>query len=235
MKPNEIFILIACEESQRVCAAFRERGFNAFSCDLYECSGGHPEWHIRGDALAVINAPVYFTTQDGKTHHVREWGLILAHPPCTYLTNTGNRWFDVSRYGNSAIERFKLRAEAAQFFMQFVNCNAKRVAIENPIGYMSTYYRKPTQIIHPYMFGDPERKATCLWIRGLPNIVPTDVVKPNVICYKNGSGTDSPWHMETMKMPPAERSRARSMTFPGMAKAIAQQWGDYLIELEGKS
>lgn len=109
--------------------------------------------------------------------------------------------------------------------MSFVNANVERIAVENPIGYMSTHYKKPTQIIHPYMFGDPERKATCLWLRGLTPLIPTNIVEPEIIYYKNGNGSDSRWHVDTIKMPPEERSKARSKTFPGIAKAMAEQWG----------
>ena len=203
-------VLVACEESQRVTMAFRELGHEAFSCDIEPCSGGHPEWHIQDDALLVIN---------------EGWDLIVAHPPCTYLTVTGNRWFNVERYGEKAIKRHSLREEAAQFFMAFINADCERIAVENPIGYMSSTFRKPDQIIHPYMFGDPERKATCLWLKGLPLLEATNVVEPEIIKYKNGKGTDSRWHMETMKLPPKERAKERSKTFPGIARAMANQWG----------
>ena len=224
MKPK---ILIACEESQTVCNAFRSKGFKAYSCDIQEPSGGHPEWHILGDALIPLRGGIV-TTMDGKEHDVGTWDLVIAHPPCTYLTVTGNRWFNISRYGEKAVQRYKYREEAADFFMQFVKCKSTKVAIENPIGYMSTAYKKPTQIIHPYMFGDPARKATCLWLKGLPKLKPTDIVEPEIIHYKNGKGTDNPWHMETMKLPPTERAKARSKTFPGIAKAMAEQWGNLL-------
>lgn len=217
-------ILIACEESQAVCKAFREIGFEAFSCDIQECSGGHPEWHICGDAIKVMIGG-QIVTQDGKEHVVDTWDLLIAHPPCTYLTVTGNRWFNISRYGDKAVQRYKDREKAADFFMQFVKCNIPKVAIENPIGYMSTVYQKPSQIIHPFMFGDPARKATCLWLKGLPKLTPTNIVDPVIIRYKNGNGTDNPWHMETMKLSSTERAKARSKTFPGIAKAMAEQWG----------
>lgn len=204
-------LLVACEESQRVCIAFREKGWEAYSCDLEPCSGGHPEWHIQQDCLPLLD--------DG-------WDMIIAHPPCTYLTVTGNRWFNISRYGDRAIQRYKDREDAVKFFMAFITADCPRIAVENPIGYMSTAYQKPSQIIHPYMFGDPARKATCLWLKGLPILSPTNVVEPEIIRYKNGNGTDNPWHMETMKLPPKERAKARSKTFPGIAKAMAEQWGD---------
>ena len=217
-------VLIACEESQTVCKAFRAKGHEAYSCDIIEPSGGHTEWHILGDALAALNGGVIITL-DGVEHDVGKWDLMIAHPPCTYLTVTGNRWFNISRYGEKAVQRYKDREYAADFFMRFVKCDIPKVAIENPIGYMSTAYQKPTQIIHPYMFGDPARKATCLWLKGLPKLIPTDIVEPEIIHYKNGNGTDNPWHMETMKLPPKERAKARSKTFPGIAKAMAEQWG----------
>lgn len=150
--------------------------------------------------------------------------MIIAFPPCTFLTNTGNRWFDVVKYGYEAQKRWDERCKAICFFLSFAYADCERIAIENPIGCMSTYYRKPNQIVHPYMFGDPARKATCFWLKGLSELVPTDIVEPNIIRYKNGKGTDSPWHMETMSLPPAERAKARSKTFPGIAEAIADQW-----------
>ena len=216
-------VLIACEESQVVCTAFRKRGYNAFSCDIMLPSGNHPEWHILGDVLPILNGGD-FSTMDGKQHNIPKWDLIIAHPPCTFLTVTGNRWFNVERYGDKAIQRQKDREEAIEFFMQFANAKCERIAIENPIGCMSTMYKKPNQIIQPYMFGDPARKATCLWLKGLPKLTPTDIVEPIIIHYQNGKATDSPWHMETMKLPPKERAKARSKTFPGIAKAMAEQW-----------
>lgn len=228
-------VLVACEESQRVCTAFRERGHNAFSCDILPCSGGHPEWHIQGDVLEILEPtpyedcavdPINFETMDGKTHIINgRWDLIIAHPPCTFLTNTGNRWFDVTKYGMAAQKRWHERCEAIVFFLRLASASCSKIVIENPIGCMSTLYRKPDQIIHPYMFGDPERKATCLWLKGVPELKPTNLVKPNVITYKNGKGTDSPWHMNTMSLPKEERAKERSKTFPGIAKAMAEQWG----------
>ena len=226
-------VLVACEESQEVCKAFRAKGHNAFSCDLLVCSGGHPEWHIIGDALKILspkthedNTPsIWFVTSDGAFHSLPRWDLIIAHPPCTYLTVTGNRWFDANKYGEKAIEREREREKAADFFMQFVNADCDKIAIENPIGYMSSYYRKPDCIIQPYQFGEPQRKATCLWLKGLLPLLPTEIVEPKIVYYKNGKGTDSQWHMETINLPRAERARLRSKTFTGVAKAMADQWG----------
>lgn len=203
-------VLIACEESQRVCIEFRKRGHEAYSCDIEPCSGGHPEWHLQCDVIEILKM---------------KWDMIIAFPPCTYLTVTGNRWFNIERYGEKAIERHKLREEAIDFFMAFANADCPRIAIENPIGIMSTVFVRPNQIIQPYMFGDAERKSTCLWLKGLPELLPINIVEPKIIKYKNGKGTDSPWHMETMSLPPKERAKARSKTFPGIAKAMAEQWG----------
>ena len=140
-------VLIACEESQRVCTAFREKGHNAFSCDIQECSGGHPEWHIQGDVLPLLNGKCEFETVDGNKQYIDgKWDLIIAHPPCTFLTVTGNRWFNVERYGEKAIQRQKDREEAVKFFMTFANADCERIAIENPIGHMSTAYRKPNHL-----------------------------------------------------------------------------------------
>ena len=219
-------VLIACEESQRVCTAFRERGHEAYSCDVQECSGGHPEWHYMGDVVPILNGNCQFVTMGGqKVKIVGQWDMIIAFPPCTYLTVTGNSWFDINKYGDKAKQRYKDRYRAIVFFMRFALANCNKIVIENPIGIMSTAYRKPEQIIHPYMFGDADRKATCLWIKGVNNLVPTDIVEPTIIRYKNGKGSDSPWHMNTMSLSSSERSKARSKTFPGIAKAMAEQWG----------
>lgn len=216
-------VLVACEESQRVTISFRNKGHYAFSCDILRCSGGHPEYHIRDDVLKILNGGD-FVTMDGRKHNVGRWDLIIAHPPCTYLTNAGNRYFNTSKYGEKAINRKLLRQEAALFFMEFTKANAKHIAIENPIGYMSTYYRKPDQIIQPYEFGEPERKATCLWLKNLPLLIPTKIVKPDIIVLSSGR-TDSRLHYETFRMEKEERSRVRSQTFWGVATAMADQWG----------
>lgn len=225
-------VLVACEESQAVCVAFREKGHEAYSCDIQDCSGGHPEWHIKQDVLPLLNGYCWFFTCDGLLHLVPgKWDLIIAHPPCTYLTVTGNRWFNVERYGEKALKRIADREEAAEFFMKIANASCDKIAIENPIGYMSTYYRKPEQIIYPYYFAESqddvncERKATCLWLKGLEPLKYEIKFEPRVVHYKNGKGTDSPWHINTMSLPPAERAKARSKTFPGIAKAMADQWG----------
>lgn len=225
-------VLVACEESQTVCKAFRARGHEAYSCDIIDCSGGHPEWHIKWDALALINGNCSFMTCDGELHRIDgEWDMLIAHPPCTFLTVTGNRWFNIDKYGEKTVQRAEEREKAIEFFLAFANADCDHIAIENPVGVMSTVYRKPDQIIHPYYFAETEddenceRKATCLWLKGLPLLKYEIKYQPRIVEYKNGKGTDSPWHMKTMGLPPAERARARSVTFPGIAAAMAEQWG----------
>ena len=172
-------ILIACEESQRVCIEFRKRGHEAFSCDIIEPSGGHPEWHIKGDVLPLRNGRCSFTTMDGTQHtQDNSWDMIIAHPPCTYLTVTGNRWFNVDRYGDEAKKRLMKRDLAEIFFMLIAKADCNKIAIENPIGVMSTVWRKPDQIVQPYFFGDPFEKKTCLWLKGLPLLNKSNEVIP---------------------------------------------------------
>lgn len=219
-------VLVACEESQRVCSAFRERGHFAFSCDIQECSGGHPEWHIKGDVLPLLNGNCTFRTQDGVEWELKDrWDLIIAHPPCTHLTVTGNRWFNVEKYGDKAIQRMKDREEAIKFFMAFVSADCDKVAIENPVGVISRYWRKPDQIIQPYMFGDSAEKKTCLWLKGVEPLKPTnEVAPPERVRFESGK-TMPKWYADAWHLPKEERSRLRSQTFPGIAKAMAEQWG----------
>ena len=156
-------VLIACEESQAVCKAFREKGHEAYSCDIIRCSGGHPEWHIMQNVIPLLNGNCRFQTMDERCHEVKgKWDMIIAFPPCTYLTVTGNRWFNVERYGQNAIERLKARTEAVAFFMTLYAADCDKVAVENPVGVMSSLFRSPDQIINPYQFGDPFEKKTCL-------------------------------------------------------------------------
>lgn len=215
-------VLIACEESQRVCIAFRKRGHEAYSCDILEPSGGHPEWHILGDALKATEGG-RITTMDGKTHDIGRWDLLIAHPPCTYLTLAGNKWFK-PEFADRFPDRQKQRKEAVDFFMAIANADCDRIAIENPVGIMSSQWRKPDQYIEPYMYGDPEKKKTGLWLKGLPLLKHTNIVEPVIIHCKSGAN-EPRWHIETMHFPKEERSRLRSKTFPGIAEAMAEQWG----------
>lgn len=229
-------VLIACEESQEVCKAFRALGHEAFSCDIQECSGGHPEWHIQGDALNIINpvddgefVGICFSTMDDAIYVIERWDLIIAHPPCTYLTVTGNRWFNVDLYGEKAIQREREREQAADFFLRFTEADCDMIAVENPIGYMNTHYRKPDQIIQPYEYGHPVRKATCLWLKGLPKLNPTNIVKTAEDKHGFSYGgalryaTDENGKIISWNDP--RTAKARSKTFPGIAKAMAEQWG----------
>lgn len=238
-------VLIACEESQAVCKEFRRLGHEAYSCDIIECSGGHPEWHIMGDVLPLLNPSLVmfepnkyslgidFQTCDGKEHFVEgKWDLIIAHPPCTYLTVAANKLYSVEKYGEKAIKRLADREAAIDFFMQFVNADCDRIAIENPIGVISTRYRKPDQIIQPYQFGHPVRKSTCLWLYNLPPLIPTDVVEFECIHSKGKSGgySGASWVVKDengkiLSYKDPRVARIRSKTYPGIAKAMAEQWG----------
>ena len=224
-------VLVACEESQAVCTEFRKLGHNAFSCDIVPCSGGHLEWHIMQDVLPLLNGNCMFTTMNDELHVIEDWDLIIAFPPCTYLTVTGNRWFNVERYGFDAINRQKQREHAIAFFMAFLKSNCKHLAIENPVGIMSTVYAKPTQIIQPYMFGEPFEKKTCLWLRNLPGLEPTEIVTPPPrIVFKSGKSWPA-WYYNVPTKDPVERAKLRSKTFPGIARAMAEQWSKYLANI----
>ena len=190
-------VLVACEESQEVCKAFRALGHEAYSCDIEPCSGGHPEWHLQVDALEMLKLP---------------WDMIIAHPPCTDLAVSGAKWF--------AEKRADGRQQAAiEFFMRFINADCEHIAVENPVSIMSTQYRKPDQIIQPWMFGHPEKKSTCLWLKGLPLLIPTnDVSEYMKTLPKNQQN-------RLYHLPPSpDRAKLRSKTFPGLAKAMASQW-----------
>lgn len=220
-------VLIACEESQTICIAFRAYGVEAYSCDIQEPSGKHPEWHILGDALEAIKGG-QVTTMDGRTHNVGRWDLMIAHPPCTYLSKVGNRWFNIEKYGDKAIKRYKEREKAAKFFMQFLTANADRIAIENPVGFMNTTFRSADQIIHPYMFAesvdDTENyvtKATCLWLVNLPNLKTNGLPRPD---NRNLFGKWSNGKNRTWEETYSRSGKVRSKTFTGIANAIAEQW-----------
>lgn len=199
-------VLIACEESQEVCKAFRERGHEAYSCDLQDCSGGHPEWHIMGDVLPLLNGNCSFITRGGQWVNIDgRWDLIIAHPPCTHLASSGARWFREKQMDYR-------QQKSCVLFMQMMLANADRVAVENQVGIMSRCYRRPDQIIQPWQFGHGETKATCLWLKNLPELVPTEIVEGR--------------EQRVWKMPPsADRAKERSKTYPGIAKAMAEQWG----------
>ena len=195
-------ILIACEASQIMCKAFRAKGHEAYSCDLEDCYGGHPEWHIFGDVVPELE---------------KHWDMIIAFPPCTDLAVSGAAWFEQKRKDG--------RQQASiDFFMLFANANCERIAIENPVGIMSSQWRKPDQIIQPYWFGDEAQKTTCLWLKGLPKLEPTKMVgKGEFITHKSGK-TKPKWFADAFKLSPSERRKVRSKTFDGIAQAMADQW-----------
>lgn len=197
-------VLVACEESQAVTSQLRRGGVEAYSCDLLPTSGRHPEWHIQADALEIAKM---------------EWDMILAFPPCTHLSVSGARHFkDKQRDGR--------QQRAIGFFLAFTALDhVPMVAIENPVGIMSKIYRKPDQIIEPWQFGDAYEKKTCLWLKGLPLLQPTDVVQPPERADVGNGKTMAAWYKDAWNLPPTERSIVRSKTFPGIARAIAMQWG----------
>lgn len=217
-------VLIACEESQRVCIAFRDKGHNAFSCDIVPCSGGHPEWHICGDVLPLLNGNCEFVTMDDVTHRIDgKWDLLIAHPPCTYLSNAGARWLYAG--GELNFDRYRKGLEGKKFFMAMLNADCPRIAVENPIP--SRQYDLPpyTQFIQPYQFGEPWSKKTCLWLKGLEPLQPTNIVEDYKPYCSSGSysGTHDPKYKGASRK--GGSAKSRSKTFSGIAAAMAEQWG----------
>ena len=198
-------VLVACEESQAVTKEFRLLGHEAYSCDILDCSGGHPEWHLKKDLSEVIKD---------------KWDMIIAFPPCTYLTVSGLHWNKRNQ------GRAKKTEEAIDFFMMFANADCDKIAIENPVGCISSRWRKPNQIIHPYHFGSDASKKTCLWLKGLPKLKHTNVVEPPERTKFKSGKTMATWFVKAWSLSPKERSIARSKTFIGVAKAMADQWGN---------
>lgn len=201
-------ILVGCEESQTVCIELRKLGHEAYSCDLIECSGGHPEWHLQTDVFEAIK--------------LKEWDAAIFFPPCTYLTVSANKWYkdQPARKSGALVgeARREARREAIRFFKNLYSCGISKIAIENPVGVMSTELRKPDQVIQPWMFGHGETKATCLWLKGLNKLKPTKVVE----------GREQRVHFSPNTK---DRAKLRSKTFPGIAKAMAEQWFGHIDEL----
>ena len=232
-------ILVACEESQAVTSELRRLGHEAYSCDIIECSGGHPEWHIMEDVLPLLNGDCTFRTVDGREHVIIDkWDMLIAFPPCTHLAVSGARHFEKKREDGR-------QREGIEFFCKFLEADCDRIAIENPIGIMSGDYvrewfpdlaekhglpRKPDQIIHPWMFGDNYSKGTCLWLKGLPELVPTVTEQPELeykewVDTRTGRKKRQPkWFFDALSLSPEERAKVRSKTFPGIARAMADQW-----------
>jgi hypothetical protein len=203
-------VLVACEESQTVCKAFRKLGHTAFSCDIQECSGGHPEWHIQGDVLKYLD---------------ENWDLMIAHPPCTYISYAGTKWWNDEG-------RLWKRLDALKFFAELYSTNyILHICIENPMGCASPTIAKYTQVIQPYQFGDTESKRTCLWLKNLPLLKPTKIVKPKIYgYYKKGKKKGKPIYGNSYLKFSEDRGKIRSKTFKGIAKAMAKQWSRYIEE-----
>lgn len=232
-------VLVACEESQAVTKELRKLGFVAYSCDVIGCSGGHPEWHIKQDVLPLLNGNCSFQTTDGEHHTVYgKWDMIIAFPPCTHLAVSGARHFEKKRINGS-------QREGVEFFCQFLIADCDRVSIENPINIISGEYIikwfpdlaekyglpiKSTQRIQPYEFGDETKKTTCLWLKGIPKLIPTNIVEPKIRTYKGGArfgvGIGQVYDENGKSIPfdDPRTAKARSKTFPGIAKAMADQW-----------
>lgn len=221
-------VLIACEESQRTCIEFRKRGFRAFSCDIQPCSGGHPEWHILGDVLPILNGNCWFRLENGIQDCVDgKWDLIIAHPPCTYLSNAGA----CRMYPKAGVideKRFALAMKAKDFFFKMLNADCEHICVENPLPLKCVELPEPSQIIQPYMFGDPYTKKTLLWLKNLPQLIPTNIINPvgPFVC-----GNSDIWKKQAaggVVFGKGKNAKERSKTFPGIAKAFAEQWGDLL-------
>ena len=233
MEINKLKLLVCCEESQTVCQAFRDVGWEAYSCDIDECSGGHPEWHIQQDVLPLINGNCSFKTVDGVEHTIDgEWDLLICHPPCTYMSKAGARWMYPTA-GNIDPERYKLAMEAKEFFMKFINANCKHIAVENPRPLKVVGLPKPTQVIQPYEYGHPYSKATLLWLKGLPNLIPTDVQKHYTPYLPSNTGAFSRGGGGSRGV--AHDAKTASKTFPGIAKAMAEQWTKIIEEEYGNT
>jgi hypothetical protein len=195
-------ILLACEESQAITKELRLLGHEAYSCDILPTSGSNPEWHLQQDVIPLLK---------------EDWDMIIAFPPCTHLASSGAKWFETKRKDGR-------QQQGIDFFLEFTELDCPKVIIENPVGIMSSVYRKPDQIIQPYMFGDPFEKRTCLWLKGVDKLIPTNIVEP-AKRKEFSSGKSMPeWYAHAWKLPSEERSKVRSKTFEGIAKAIAMQW-----------
>lgn len=234
-------VLVACEESQRVCTEFRKLGHEAYSCDILECSGGHPEWHFQHDVLDIIKNNGGLLQTGEKQFIEGKWDIMIAHPPCTYLAVSGAKWYYHPDDKDLPIEqrrphpkfpnRAQDREDAANFFMALANADIEHIAIENPVGIMNTRFRKPDQVVQPYFFGDSASKKTCLWLKNLPPLEPTDMVDPGEFIEFGSGRRLAKWYSDglTKTKTAAERRTWRSKTFPGFARAIAEQWSEVLI------
>lgn len=228
MSERKLRILVGCEESQAVTKELRALGHEAFSCDLQECSGGHPEWHLQNDIFKIINSGGWSMTERLNMVKLDRWDMMICFPPCTDLAVSGARHFERKIADGS-------QQKSIEFFMGLAESNIPHIAIENPIGIMSKIWRKPDQIIQPWQFGDKAQKSTCLWLKGLPKLVPTDIVEKGEFfefTSKNGENKRMPmWYYKALKdaKTPEQRRTLRSKTFGGIAKAMATQWTDFIL------
>ena len=217
-------VLVACEESQRVCTSFRKRGHEAYSCDIISCSGDHPEWHIMQDVLPLINGKCEFETTDGIKHKIDgKWDMIIAHPPCTYLSNAGAcRLYPQKGILNQT--RYEKGLKAKEFFLKFLSADCERICVENPVHCKVFNTPRHTQEIQPYMFGEPYTKKTRLWLKGLPPLRPTNIITENIQPFLP-SGTGRKIREKYGAAKRGNDARERSKTFWGIAEAMAEQWG----------
>ena len=216
-------VLIACEESQTVCKAFREKGHEAYSCDIVDCSGGHLEWHIKQDVIPLLNGNCEFKTCDAITHKIEgKWDLIIAHPPCTYMSKAGARWM-YPKAGEISQERFRLAMAAKDFFNKIINADCKRITVENPVPLKVVGLPIPTQKIQPYQFGHPYSKCTCLWLKGLTKLKYTNIVSNYKPFLPSNTGGLAKGKGGSRGV--AHNAKDASKTFEGIAKAMAEQWG----------
>jgi hypothetical protein len=233
---KKLNVLVACEESQALTREFRLLGHNAFSCDLLPCSGGHPEWHFNNDVFEIIKNQGG-VLQNGETVNINaDWDMMIAHPPCTYLAVSGAQWYYHPEDKDLPVEsrrphpkhpdRAADREKAIEFFIRIANAPIDKIAIENPVGVISSAYRKPDQIVQPFMFGDEARKTTCLWLKNLPKLEPTDIVSEGERVYFKSGKSHPKWYADALSNAKSseERRTMRSKTFIGMAKAMANQW-----------
>lgn len=215
-------ILVGCEESQAVTIELRKLGHEAYSCDIQKCSGNHPEWHSNIGVFESIKGGE-LKTEAGETVFINNWDMGIFFPDCTYLTVSANKWYkdQPPRASGTLVgaERRQAREEAVDFFMKLYNCDIPKVAIENPIGIMSTRFRKPDQVIQPWQFSHGESKATCLWLKNLPKLIPSDIVE----------GREQRIHLMS---PSKDRAKLRSKTYKGVAEQIAIQWAGKIEEDE---
>lgn len=221
-------VLVACEESQAVTKAFRAKGHEAYSCDIQQCAlYDHIEWHIVEDARKLINGNCCFETVNGEKHKIKGgWDLLIAHPPCTYLTSCGSKHLLNNDHTVKSWDRYMKAMDAKEFFMMFLNAECKHICVENPAPIKMLGLPKYTQIIEPYMFGDPWKKRTCLWLKGLEPLQPDKMVQP-LACWVSGAykSTTNRTKLVNTMMKPVCGAKKRSKTFPGIARAMAEQWG----------